>query len=221
MTRLGAFLRRARFDELPQIINVFRGEMSLIGPRPDDLPHARFFLKDIPGTGSAMPSGPAFRASRRSSLAMSTAATAPAARPRSTCITSAMPGPGSTRGSSGARSGPWPTSRDNDTVPKRGLALRDRARAIRGQPCRPKRRTTSSHDQTPTQQEADGAAPPPFNVVVVAQAGRLQYEAALFCASFRAAMPDFPGRLFVAEPQPGPDAGAAIRASPTRPCAAS
>ena len=48
MTRLGAFLRRARFDELPQIINVFRGEMSLIGPRPDDLPHASFFLADIP-----------------------------------------------------------------------------------------------------------------------------------------------------------------------------
>ncbi|MDG4647726.1 hypothetical protein P6F26_04675 [Roseibacterium sp. SDUM158017] len=51
-----------------------------------------------------------------------------------------------------------------------------------------------------------GLGPPltPFNVVVVAQAGRLQYEAALFCASFRAAMPDFPGRLFAAEPQPGP-----------------
>lgn len=44
----------------------------------------------------------------------------------------------------------------------------------------------------------------PFNVVVVAQSGRLQYEAALFCASFRAANPAFPGRLFVAEPQPGP-----------------
>jgi hypothetical protein len=44
----------------------------------------------------------------------------------------------------------------------------------------------------------------PFNIVVVAQAGRLQYEAALFCASLRAAMPGFAGRLFVAEPQPGP-----------------
>lgn len=43
-----------------------------------------------------------------------------------------------------------------------------------------------------------------FNVVVVGQNGRLQYEAALFVASFRAANPNFPGRLFIAEPQPGP-----------------
>jgi hypothetical protein len=43
-----------------------------------------------------------------------------------------------------------------------------------------------------------------FNVVVVGQNGRLQYEAALFAASFRAATPEFPGRLFIAEPQPGP-----------------
>ena len=44
----------------------------------------------------------------------------------------------------------------------------------------------------------------PFNVMIVGQNGRLQYEAALFVASFRAANPNFPGRLFVAEPQPGP-----------------
>lgn len=43
----------------------------------------------------------------------------------------------------------------------------------------------------------------PFNVVIVGQNGRLQYEAVLFAASFRAANPDFPGKLFVAEPQPG------------------
>lgn len=43
-----------------------------------------------------------------------------------------------------------------------------------------------------------------FNVVIVAQAGRLQYEAVLFAASFRRFNPDFPGRIFVAEPQPGP-----------------
>ncbi|MDA5094550.1 hypothetical protein O2N63_10685 [Aliiroseovarius sp. KMU-50] len=47
------------------------------------------------------------------------------------------------------------------------------------------------------------STPVDFNVVVVGQAGRISYEALLFVASLRASDPDFSGRVFVAEPQPG------------------
>ncbi|GAA6192062.1 hypothetical protein NBRC116597_19820 [Phaeobacter sp. NW0010-22] len=44
----------------------------------------------------------------------------------------------------------------------------------------------------------------PFNIVVVGQNNRLQFEAVLFAASLRHCSPNFNGRLFVASPQPGP-----------------
>jgi hypothetical protein len=44
----------------------------------------------------------------------------------------------------------------------------------------------------------------PFNIMIVGQAGRLQYEALILAASLRATSPGFTGRLIVAEPQPGP-----------------
>jgi lipopolysaccharide/colanic/teichoic acid biosynthesis glycosyltransferase len=49
ITRLGRWLRTTRVDELPQILNVLKGEMSLIGPRPDALPHAQLFLQTVKG----------------------------------------------------------------------------------------------------------------------------------------------------------------------------
>jgi lipopolysaccharide/colanic/teichoic acid biosynthesis glycosyltransferase len=46
MTRVGAVLRRTYLDEIPQLINVLRGNMSLVGPRPEAPEYVKFYQAD-------------------------------------------------------------------------------------------------------------------------------------------------------------------------------
>ena len=48
ITLIGNILRKTRIDELPQLISVFKGEMSLIGPRPERPSFNVFLAKEIP-----------------------------------------------------------------------------------------------------------------------------------------------------------------------------
>ena len=54
-TRLGPFLARTKLDELPQLWNVFRGQMSLVGPRPEDAEFVEFHAAEYDVIHSVRP----------------------------------------------------------------------------------------------------------------------------------------------------------------------
>ena len=48
ITKVGKIIRKIRVDELPQILNILKGEMSIVGPRPERVEHVEKYKKDIP-----------------------------------------------------------------------------------------------------------------------------------------------------------------------------
>lgn len=79
VTRFGSFLRKTRIDEIPQLINILKGEMSFVGPRPERPEFVESLQKEIPFykerllikpglTGWAQVIGPAYGGSKEETL---------------------------------------------------------------------------------------------------------------------------------------------------------
>lgn len=51
VTKVGRIIRASRLDELPQILNILKGDMSIVGPRPERLEHIEAYSKEIPEFG--------------------------------------------------------------------------------------------------------------------------------------------------------------------------
>ena len=58
ITRIGRILRKYRFDELPQLLNIIKGEMSFVGPRPERPFFVKQFMDRIPGYGERFKASP-------------------------------------------------------------------------------------------------------------------------------------------------------------------
>lgn len=48
ITRVGRIIRACRVDELPQLLNIIKGEMSIVGPRPERVEHVQMYTEEIP-----------------------------------------------------------------------------------------------------------------------------------------------------------------------------
>lgn len=48
ITKVGKFIRASRLDELPQLLNILKGDMSIVGPRPERVEHVEKYGRDIP-----------------------------------------------------------------------------------------------------------------------------------------------------------------------------